>query len=158
MDVWRPPFNGLYMPKTKRELILEIFEAEGFEELTEREIGLINERLIAAYGRGGKSSSAYIAGVLKEAGRSVRYGDGFEDVADRHEEDLAGLLKFDTLAAAESWIRAIYGKFLIFQAEGDEEGVHRCRELAKKGRLRARLIAGNDLVAAERRAINEEIA
>lgn len=146
------------MNKTKRELILEIAATEGIEELTEREVALINDRLVAAYGRGGKASSAYIAGVLKEAGRSVRYADDFEEIADRHEEDLAGLLKFDTLAAAESSIHAINRKFREYQAEGNGEGVFHCRELAKRGRLRARLIAANDMVAAERRALNEEIA
>ena len=146
------------MTKTKRELILEIAATEGIEELTDREVGLINEKLVAAYGRGGKASSAYIAAVLKEAGRSIRYADGFEEIADGHEEGLAGLLKFDTLAAAEISIHAIDRKFREFQAEGNGEGVFRCRELAKRGRLRARLIAGNDLVASERRALNEEIA
>ena len=34
----------------------------------------------------------------------------------------------------------------------------RCREIARRGRLRARLIAGNELVGPEKRAEKEEIS
>src|SRR5438552_12968400 len=146
--------------KNKKELILEIFAQEGFEKLGEEEIRQINQRLVALYGRGGAASPAYIANILIAAGKPVHYQDSFgqEPEPDRYAEDFAGLLKFDTLAAAEDSIRAIDRFFRQFRDEGDEEGVDRCREIARRGRLRARLIAGNELVGPEKRAEKEEIS
>jgi hypothetical protein len=146
--------------KSKRELILEIFAEEGFKELGDEEIRRINERLAAIHGRGGVASPAYIANILISAGKTVRYQDSLTGGSepDRYAEDFAGLLKFDTLSAAESSIRAIDRFFRRFLAEGDEEGMARCREVAQRGRLRARLIAGNEQVAAEKRAEKEEIS
>jgi len=103
--------------KTKKELILEIFNEEGFNELSDDEIRLINERLVAIHGRGGAASPAYIANILIAAGKRVRYHDYLTSSPepDQYAEDFAGLLKFDTLAAAESSIRTLDRLYRRFQ-------------------------------------------
>jgi hypothetical protein len=148
------------MNKTKKELILEIFSEEGFEELGDEEIRRINERLVAVYGRGGAASAAFMANTLIAAGKTIRYKDSFETTSspDGYAEDFAGLLNFDTLAAAERSILTIDRFFRRFRAEGDDDGAARCRQIADRGRLRARLIASNDRVAPEKRAEKEEMA
>jgi hypothetical protein len=145
--------------KTKRETILELFDSEGFEELTEKEVRLINERLVSIYGRGGAASPAYIADILTSSGKRVRYEESLEEPEpDRYAEDFAGLLKFDTLAEAENSIRVIDRFFRRFRDEDDREGMERCRQIAERCRLRARLISTNDRVAPEKRSAKEEIA
>lgn len=145
--------------KTKRELILEIFEQEGFWELDEEAIATINSRLTAIHGRGGAASAAYIARTLSEAGKRIRYQEqlSMPAAADEYEEELTGLIDFSSLAAAERSLLVIDRYFRRFQAEGDQEGMARCREVATRARLRARLLANNPQLAAAERAVKEEI-
>ncbi|MEW6733554.1 MAG: hypothetical protein AB1489_19655 [Acidobacteriota bacterium] len=146
--------------KTKRELILEIFEAEGFAELSESEIKIINERLVLAYGRGGAASPAYIANTLISAGKRVHIQDQINVASDPEDYNVefAGALKFDTLEDAEQSLHVIDRLFHRCQSANDEEGMIRCREVAERCRLRARLIADNSRVAVEKRTAKEEIA
>src|SRR5579872_1232876 len=109
--------------RTKRELIIEIFETEGFRELSEAECQVINARLVEIHGRGGAATPAYIANTLLAAGKTVRYQESLSEIPpDQFNEDFAGLLNFDTLTAAESSLRAIDRLQRRFHADGNEEG------------------------------------
>lgn len=146
--------------KTKRELIVEIFESSAFPDLSQEAITEINQRLCEIHGPGGAASLAYIAETLLAAGKRIRYQADLEPPADPDEfsDELAGLLKFDTLATAEQAIRTIDRYYRRYSSEGYREGVVRCQDFAKRARIRAQLIADNGAVAPESRALKAEIA
>lgn len=142
--------------KTRRDVILEAFDSAGCDEVSAELIKLINERLKAVYGRGGAATPGYIARVLIEAGRRVLYNNEpveLEPVSQRFEP-----LTFETLQEAEQSILLLANRYSQAVAADDLESAARCRHIAEMARLRARLIAGNERVDSEVRAVREETA
>ena len=73
------------------------------------------------------------------------------------EDEFAHLLHFATLAEAEATLRRLDGLWREARAAGDGARTARILELAREGRRRAQMIAGNRRVAPEKRAEKEEI-
>lgn len=143
--------------KTKKELILQIFEAEGFRELTPEAIKVINLKLVEAYGTGGMTSAAYMAEILTAASKAVYYS---EELNIPNEIDLYSFpaLNFDTLANAEASLIKIDSLFRGFQLAQDSEAIFRCQDFVKRAKIRAQLIASNDKISIEKREVKSEIS
>lgn len=73
------------------------------------------------------------------------------------ERELEHLLRFSTLEEAEATLRMLDGLLRESRAAGDAARAERVLEIAREGRRRAQMIAGNRRVAAEKRAEKEEI-
>lgn len=146
--------------KTKKELILEIFKEESFPELTDMAIEIINSRLAEIYGRGAVASPAYIAQTLISAGQKVFFQEELSTLnQDKYDNEYSlHSLNFDTLPSAEKSILALDKQFYEFQLEGNEEGVFYCKDFAKRGKLRAKLIADNEKLPKEKRLLKQELA
>jgi hypothetical protein len=69
-----------------------------------------------------------------------------------------GLLKFNTLDAAEQTLLDIHGRFCRYRNQGDREGLERCREIILKGKKRALMISRNKKVYTDKRQEKAEIA
>jgi hypothetical protein len=80
-----------------------------------------------------------------------------DQAADSLEETLKGLLKFDTLYAAEQTLVEIHAHFSRFKDQGNPGGMERCREIILKGKTRALMIAKNKRVQAKKRHEKAEI-
>lgn len=143
--------------KTKKQLILEIFEQEGFSELNDEAIALVNSRLIETYGIGGKTSAAYIAEILIKAGKTVHYEEQLNITAESENQILLQKLNFDTLADAEQSLLTLTNLLAEFQQIEDREAIWQCRDFVKRARLRAQLIASNPTIPNEKRLIKSEI-
>ena len=143
--------------KTKKQLILEIFEQEGFSELNDEAIALINSRLVATYGIGGKTSAAYIAEILIKAGKTVHYEEQLNIDPESENQALLQKLNFDTLVDAEKSLLTLTGLLAEFQQIADKEAIWQCRDFVKRARLRAQLIASNQKIPNEKRLIKSEI-
>jgi hypothetical protein len=73
------------------------------------------------------------------------------------EDEFAHLLHFATLEEAEATLRRLDALWREARAAGDGARTARILELAREGRRRAQMIAGNRRVAPEKRAEKEEI-
>jgi hypothetical protein len=146
--------------KTKKELILETFLQEGFPELTEQAIEVINSRLADTYGQGARASAAYIAEILIAAAQKIHFQQelNIPDQIENYDENPLHSLNFDTLIEAEKSMLILDSCFHRFQLEGNQEGIFHCRGFAKRGKLRAKLIADNEKLPMEKRNVKQEIA
>jgi len=146
--------------KTKKQLILEICDREGLQEISRREVERINARLIEEFGPGGKSSPDYIAKILAEAGKRVLYSSLLVDSGEeeKYAKLFRGVLKFDTLENAEESIKEIGRRYREFIESGDKEGAHYCRKIALKGKDLAKSAAHNPKIDPQKRAEKAEIA
>ena len=73
------------------------------------------------------------------------------------EDEFAHVLHFSTLEEAEATLRRLDTMLRESRAAGDGQRAARVLEIAREGRRRAQMIAGNRRVAAEKRAEKEEI-
>ncbi len=73
------------------------------------------------------------------------------------DDEFAHLLQFATFEQAEACLRRLDGLWRGFRAAGDAERAAKILAIAREGRRRAQMIAGNQRVSAERRAEKEEI-
>ena len=83
---------------------------------------------------------------------------GEEKPAGEHAEgEFAHVLRFATLEEAEATLRRLDGMWRESRGAGDAARAERVLEVAREGRRRAQMIAGNRRVAAEKRAEKAEI-
>jgi hypothetical protein len=73
------------------------------------------------------------------------------------EDEFAHLLRFTTLEEAEATLRRLDAMWRESRAAGDAPRAVRVLQIAREGRRRAQMIAGNQRVAAEKRREKEEI-
>jgi hypothetical protein len=147
------------MEKTKKQLILEIFERESMTQLTEREVRVIQKAMMDQLGTAGRTSRHYIASVLSEAGKPVLIKDAFGVPAMEAEYEAVfdGVLKFDTLEHAEQSLRTIHELYQRFKQSGDLKGAGYAREIVSLGKRRAQAAARRAKSAAVR-DVKSEIA
>jgi len=72
-------------------------------------------------------------------------------------DEFAHVLQFGTLDEAEATLRRLDALWRESRAAGDTQRARRVLEIAREGRRRAQMIAGNRRVAAEKRAEKEEM-
>jgi hypothetical protein len=92
--------------------------------------------------------------------RSAKRGAGSLPAAaadSREEGEFAHLLHFATLEKAEETLRRLDALWRAAREAGDAARTARVLEIAREGRRRAQMIAGNARVAPEKRAEKEEI-
>ena len=77
--------------------------------------------------------------------------------ASREEDEFAHLLRFATLEQAEATLRRLDALWREAGETGNAARAARVLEIAREGRRRAQMIAGNRRVAPEKRAEKEEI-
>jgi hypothetical protein len=142
---------------SKKELILAAAREIKTPNWTPAEIDQLRRRLIAIHGDVGKTSSEYIADVLKDAGFKLQLTLQ-EDAEDQYEEEFEDILHFTTLQDAEVSLMRLDELMRRFQAHGEPAAVERVLNVARLGKRRAEMIARNRKVQASKRAEKEEIS
>lgn len=142
---------------TKKSRILEIARQTGHSRFTPAEIDEIGRRTSASLGGVSKTSSDYVASVLKEAGLHVAWS-ARPETEDRYEEEFKELLHFGDLGEAEMCLVRIDELMRKFEAAGEKLASERVLEVARLGRRRADMIAHNPKVEAAKREEKAEIA
>src|SRR5690348_10112738 len=136
---------------TKKELILEIARELSVPRFTPAEVEQIRRQLVARLGAGGKTSADYIAGVLETAGMRIVWSTK-ADTEGQYEEEFQDLLHFANLEDAEMCIMRLDELFRKFKEDGEHSAAERVLEIARLGRRRSEMIAGNHKVDPEKRA------
>ncbi|MFZ4795021.1 MAG: hypothetical protein ACOYLN_12910 [Blastocatellia bacterium] len=146
--------------RTKREMVLEIYDREAMGEVTANEIEVIQRGLLDAFGDGGAMSPAEISRVLLDEDLPVRLDQVFRmgHPFDSYEELFAGLAFAKSTVEAEESIRIIDRHHRRFIGTGDRTGVRFARQTAQRARQNA-LTLGNSTTRSEReKRIQLEIA
>ena len=140
--------------KSKRELVLDIYDNEAMGEVTAREIAVINQALIEEYGEGGAMTPAEIARILHDEDLPVRFDQVFRMMTrtEKYENAFARFLENDDLAEAEKSIRGIDELYRKYKKAGDRAGVRFAFEAARAARQNATELSQlPDLPTAQRR-------
>jgi hypothetical protein len=146
--------------KTKREMVLDIYDREAMGEVTAREIGIINQALIAEFGEGGAMDPGEIARILVDEDLPVRFTQIFRmsTLSERFENAFRNLPRTTSLAQAEASLREIAALYRKYQRAGNQTGLRFARETVLAGKTKA-LQAAADTSKEERfRAEQAEIA
>lgn len=154
-DEWRA--------RTKRDLMIEVWERLDCESVGAREIEEIQKAVAARYGEAAAESPARIARLLADEGAELRHAEILElDAAWRDRDVYAAafrnILKFGDFDQAANSIRRLENLRRQFERTKDKEGLRRVHETALKGKRRAQMIAGNAKVDERKRAEKAEMA
>ncbi|MBO0863184.1 MAG: hypothetical protein J2P21_32765 [Chloracidobacterium sp.] len=125
--------------KSKRELVLDIYDDEAMGEVTPREIAVINQALIEEYGEGGAMTPAEIASILHDEDLPVRFDQIFRmmTTTEKYENAFGRFLENDDLEQAENSIRGIDELYRKFKQAGHRAGVRFAFEAARTARQNA---------------------
>jgi len=153
----------MWNSRTKTDLIIEVWEKLDCESVGTREVEAIEIVVREQLGFGAIDSPMRIARLLADEGAELRHAEIMElDVQRRLESPydamFRNILKFSDFKQTLISIRRLENLRKKFVAENDREGLRQLRELAVKGKRRARMIAGNEKVEAAKRAEKQEIA
>ena len=149
--------------RTKRELMIEVWEHLDCETVGARELEEIMDAVRERFDGGALESPAAIARLLADEGAELRHAEVLEldarwRTADPYEPMLRNVLRFSDFDQAANSIRRLENLRRQFARKKDQEGSRRVRELALKGKQRAQMIAANKSVDRRKRAEKEEIA
>jgi hypothetical protein len=139
--------------KSKREMVLDIYDQEAMGEVTAREIAIINQALIDEFGEGGAMAPAEIARILTAEELPVRFEQVFRmmTTTERYENLFHPLAENSSLVQAEASIRRIDFLFHGFERQGDKTGTRFALETARLARKNAEeQVQSPDASSAER--------
>jgi hypothetical protein len=149
--------------RTKRDLMIEVWEALDCESVGAIELEAIEQAVREKFGEGAVESHASVARLLADEGAELRHAEVLElDVqqrsADPYDAMFRNVLKFADFKQAAGSLRNLENLRKKFARDSDRTGLRRVRETALKGKQRAQMIAGNKNVDAKKRAEKAEIA
>ena len=155
--------QGEWRARTKRDLMIEVWEHLDCETVGEQELEAIMEAVRERFSEGALDGPAAIARLLADEGAELRHAEVLEMDArwrtrDPYEPMFRNVLKFSDFAQAAGSIKRLDNLRRQFERKKDTEGLRRVRDTALKGRQRAQMIAGNQSVAARKREEKAEIA
>jgi hypothetical protein len=155
--------EGGWKARTKRELMIEVWERLDCESVGAEELGAVLEAVRGRFGEGAVESPASVARLLADEGAELRHAEVLEMDArwrtrDPYEAAFRNVLKFSTFAEASASIKRLTNLRRQFQRVKDKEGLRRVHETVLKGKQRAQMIARNESVNERKRAEKEEIA
>lgn len=152
-----------WQARTKRDLIIEVWEHLDCETVGARELEEIDAAVRERFGAGAVESPAQVARLLADEGAELRHAEVLEADArwrarDPYEAMFRNVLKFANFAQAANSLRQLENIRREFARKKDQAGLRRVREVALKGKQRAQMIARNPKVAERKRAEKAEIA
>jgi phytoene dehydrogenase-like protein len=145
---------------TKKQAILDYCRARKLQLVDQKELRAVQDELRCRLSPQDKTSLAYIASVLREAGLQVEYEDRYSDpiMQEPYASRLAGVLEFHDLASAERSLRKLDAVYRDYRDARDRVGMNLVRALTTKGKLRAQSLAANPRVQPQKRLEKQEIS
>jgi hypothetical protein len=149
--------------RTKRDLIIEVWEHLDCESVGAKELEAIAEEVGKRYGQGAVDSPASVARLLADEGAELRHAEVLEVDArwrsdDPYEAMFRNVLKFSSFGEAARSLKDLGNLRKQFLRRNDSVGLRRVQETVLKGKRRAEMIARNPAVNEGKRAEKAEIA
>ncbi|HXG86248.1 MAG TPA: hypothetical protein VNI84_19665 [Pyrinomonadaceae bacterium] len=153
----------MWNSRTKTDLIIEVWEKLDCETVGAKEIEAIETVIRERLGEGATELPMKLARLLADEGAELRHAEILELDAQRRLESpydamFRNILKFTDFKQTLASIRRLENIRRKFALEKDDRGLRAVREIALKGKRRARMISKNEKVAPEKRREKEEIA
>jgi hypothetical protein len=149
--------------RTKYELIIEIWEDLHCESVGALELKQIQLGLSERFGAGAVESPAAIARVVADEGAVLRHPEVLDYDTKWRERSISGAipmdsLEFSSLAAATESIRKLESWRRKFAAGGEQTELRRLREIARKFKQDAQMLARSSIIEEQERLEAGEIA
>jgi len=154
--------NVKWKSRTRRDLIIEVWEELDCESVGARELEQIQQALRETFGEGALDSPASIARTVADEGAVLRHPEVFEYDTKWRERLMSGAaplesLSFANLADASKSMRRLESWRKEFAEEQDRAKMRRIQEFALKTKQDLRLVARSRVVEAKRRIEAAEI-
>ena len=152
-----------WQARTKRELMIEVWEHLDCESVGARELEAVIEVVRERFGDGAVESPTRVARLIADEGAELRHAEVLEMDArwrtrDPYDAAFRNVLKFSTFEDAAASIRRLDNLRKQFRRKDDREGLRRVQETVLKGKQRAQMIARNASVNERKRAEKAEMA
>jgi len=149
--------------RTKRDLMIEVWEELDCESVGARELEAVTEAVRERFGEGAVESPAATARLLADEGAELRHAEVLDMDArwrtqDPYEAMFRNVVKFSNFDEAAATIRRLENLRRQFARKGDREGLRRVNEAALKAKRRAQMIARNAKVVERKREEKVEMA
>jgi hypothetical protein len=149
--------------RTKRDLIIEVWESLDCESVGARELEEIQRAVSKKFGAGAVESPASIARTLADEGAALRHPEVMECDArwreqNSHELLFQETLNFDGLTESVASIQRLERLRMEFGHASNHEGLRRLTEAVQSSKEECRLLAKSPIVEAGKRAEASEIA
>jgi hypothetical protein len=149
--------------RTKRDLIIEVWEALDCESVGARELKQIQSVVMQAFGAGSVDSPASIARTLADEGAVLRHPEVLSLDTEWRERELLALispdeLDFSGLAEASASIKKLDTLRRELEANSEQVQLGRLREMTLKLKQDASLVARSKTVERRKRLEAREIA
>ncbi len=155
--------QGEWKARTKRDLMIEVWEHLDCESVGAKELEAIAAAVREQFGDGAVESPASVARLLADEGAELRHAEVLElDVRwrsnDPYEAMFRNVLKFSDFEQAAASLKRLENLRRQFARTKDKQGLRRVSETVLKGKKRAEMIARNSKVDKRKRAEKSEIA
>lgn len=152
--------NKHWQSRTKRDLIIEVWEALDCESVGARELELIQQALYEALGAGAVESPAAIARVVADEGAMLRHPEVFEtDLKWRAGKTTAlGHLDFSSLKSALESFGTVEIRRRELEQTKDRAGLQQLSEAIAAARQDSLLLARSKILAQHERVEAKEVA
>ena len=149
--------------RTKRELMIEVWEHLDCESVGAKELEAVTEAVRERFGDGAVESPTRVARLLADEGAELRHAEVLDLDArwrtrDPYDAAFRNVLKFSTFEEAAASIRRLDNLRKQFRRKDDREGLRRVQETVLKGKQRAQMIARNPSVNERKREEKAEMA
>ncbi len=154
------PVNKEWRSRTKRDLIIEVWEALDCESVGARELEQIQQVLQEKLGEGAIESPAAIARVVADEGAALRHPEVFECDLKWREGKLSATsnkLDFSSLATALESFTEVEGRRASAEQK-DDGALRRLREVIAGARQDALLVARSKVIPDSQQAEAKEIS
>lgn len=148
--------------KTKRDLIIEVWESLDSESVGARELEAIQQAICARFGEGVAESPMSIARALADEGAILRHPEVMECDARWREQNLPEpvfqeALNFDGLAESFASMKKLERLRIELDRDSNHKGLRRLSEAVQSSREDCLLVARSPIVEAGKRAEVSEI-
>jgi hypothetical protein len=156
-----PAADKVWRARTKRDLIIEVWEALDCESVGARELEQIQQVLAERLGTGAVESPAAIARVVADEGAALRHPEVFECDLKWREQRLSvtsNSLDFSSLKTALESFAEVESRRLEVAEQKDAAALQRLREVITAARQDSLLITRSKIVAEQQRAEAKEVS
>lgn len=155
--------KNTWRARTKRDLVIEVWEALDCESVGARELNEIQTVVRGEFGAGSVDSPASIARTLADEGAVLRHPEVLNLDTEWRERELSALispdeLDFSGLAEASASIKKLEALRRKFDANGEQAQLGRLRETTLKLKQDALMVARSKTVERQKRLEAREIA
>ncbi len=153
----------MWESRTKKDLIIEVWEKLDCESVGRDEIEAIEIVVLERFGKSALESPMIVARQLADEGAELRHAEILKlDVERRIDKPYApmfrNILKIDSLEQTLASIHQLENLRKKFLSDGDKEGLRLVRETALAGKVSSQEIANNQNLKSETRVLNSEIS